>query len=156
MRILYENGYKIYYFIKLIGCVIMYLKSFIEQDIATINAVETLVKSKDEKRAIEEIDKLKETPSIEMEKVKKVLLLQKQDYNLTNGLVATFIAIIAIFLSIVEIDIPWIDDIAIFAVIALIVIFFILKQFFPLVDKLNRTEQRNKKIDYLIWLIEKE
>ncbi|MCC3358192.1 hypothetical protein [Bacillus sp. REN16] len=134
----------------------MYLKSFIEQDIATINAVETLVKSKDEKRAIEEIDKLKETPSIEMEKVKKVLLLQKQDYNLTNGLVATFIAIIAIFLSIVEIDIPWIDDIAIFAVIALIVIFFILKQFFPLVDKLNRTEQRNKKIDYLIWLIEKE
>lgn len=133
----------------------MKLEKFLEDDVSTLKVVKDLINTKSEKIAIEKIEKMKKDKSVRVEKVKVVLMCEKRSPELNSAMMAIYIAIIAIFFSLLNIDIPFVSDPIINLVFLFLLVIVLLKVFFPYVDGVNNTEQRNHKIDYLVWLIEK-
>ncbi|MCM3706429.1 hypothetical protein M3205_11955 [Cytobacillus firmus] len=126
-----------------------YLKSYLKNDTKTIKAIEDLMKSDNEETAHRIIMILKDDSAVNLEKIQTVLLCQKRDFNLTSGVVAILIAVIAILAPSFDTKLSHLSQILLFIGFS----FFLLK----LVTFLDRFQHSdyNKKIDYLVWLIEK-
>ncbi|WP_335575491.1 hypothetical protein [Neobacillus vireti] len=94
---------------------------------------------------------MKADSAVNLEKIQTVLLCQKRDLNLTSGITAIIVAIIAIMTSIFDIKLSKFGE----TVLAISFASFVLKLTFALDGFQNKNYEYNNKIDYIVWMIEK-
>jgi hypothetical protein len=130
-----------------------YLKSYLKNDTKTIKAVEELMKSSSEEAAYRIIMDLKDDPAVNLEKIQTVLLCQKRDFSLSSGLMAVLIAFMAMLFPMLP-GFPTEQLPSYGEIIITIVIVFAFLKVFGILDRFQHSEY-NKKIDYIVWLIER-